>query len=67
MIQLLKGLVPGTILTWVVSLILGSNHARGGFLNIHKVEPIAGFDFYWSWPLFLASTALAWFIFTMLD
>ncbi len=61
-----KALIPGTILTFVVCLIMGSNRQRGAWLEIHHVS-IQGFDFYWSWPLFIASTGIAWAIFWMME
>jgi hypothetical protein len=74
MIALFKGMIPGILLTWVVSGILGSNGSKGGFLYIHQIH-IAGnsafamssYSFYWSWPLFVAATMLAFFIFKMLE
>ena len=62
------------ILTWIVSLVIGSNGSKGGFLYIHQIH-IAGnstlsmssFDFYWSWPLFFASAGLGFFIFKMME
>jgi hypothetical protein len=29
-----KALVPGSLLTFVISMILGSNHSKGAWLNI---------------------------------
>ena len=66
MIALFKALLPGAILTWIVSLFIGSGGSRGGFLSIHDVT-VAGFEFYWSWPLFLLGTGLAWVIFHVMD
>ena len=74
MISLFKGLIPGLLLTWIVSGIIGSNGSKGGFLFIHQLR-IAGNStfatsshaFYWSWPLFIASTVLGFFIFKMLE
>ncbi len=59
-----KGLIPGTILTLIVTAILGSNHFKSGYLYIFH-QNIGGFGFYWSWTLFVASTLLAWAIFAM--
>ncbi len=61
-----KGLVPGTLLTWVVSLILGSNRASGGWLDIHRIT-IESVSFHWSWPLFLIATGLSWALFWMME
>jgi hypothetical protein len=74
MISFFKGLVPGILLTWIISGIVGSNGSKGGFLFIHQIY-LAGnsafststHGFYWSWPLFIASTMLAFFIFKMLE
>ncbi|CDO36727.1 MULTISPECIES: hypothetical protein [Novosphingobium] len=62
----LKGLIPGFLLTWVVSLIIGSNGSKGGMLTIQHTY-IEGHSFYWSWPLFIAGTALSWALFAMMD
>jgi hypothetical protein len=74
MIALFKGLIPAAVLTWIVSIVIGSNGSKGGFLFIQKVHvssinaiSMSSFDFYWSWPLFIASAGLGFFIFTMLD
>lgn len=64
--SLVKALIPGIILTFVVSLIIGSNHGKAGFLNIFHTH-IQGYDVYWSWPLFFISTAIAWGIFKMME
>ena len=63
---LIKALIPGFLLTWAVSLIIGSNGSRGGVLAIQH-SYIEGYGIYWSWPLFIASTTLAWAIFAMMD
>jgi len=62
----LKGLIPGFLLTWVVSLIIGSNGSQGGMLSIQHTY-IEGHSFYWSWPLFIAAPALSWALFAMMD
>ena len=74
MVSLFKGLFPGILLTWVISGIMGSNGSTGGFLFIHQIIisgnstfSTSSHSFYWSWPLFIASTALAFFIFKMLE
>ena len=74
MISLFKGLIPAIALTWVVSVVMGSSGSKGGFLFIHQMH-IASISalstpsiyFYWSWPLFIASTGLGFFIFKMMD
>ncbi|MFM5918368.1 MAG: hypothetical protein ACKOOL_12670 [Novosphingobium sp.] len=54
-----KALIPGTILTFVVCMIMGAGHSTGGFLNIRHYF-ILDHGFYWSWILFTASTGLSW-------
>lgn len=66
MIALAKALIPGTILTLVVSIIIGSTGSSAGFLDIHHAS-ISGQTFYWSWPLFLAATGLAWGILLLME
>lgn len=66
MIALFKGLIPGLILSLAVSLFVGSGGSAGGFLYVHQVT-LAGYDFYWSWPLFIVGTALAGVLFMLTD
>jgi len=66
MIALFKALLPGAILTWIVSYIIGSNDSTGGFLDIFATT-VSGHELYWSWPLFIAGTGLAWAIFWMME
>lgn len=62
----IKALIPGFLLTWIVSSLIGSQGSRGGLLGItHSLY--LGHEFYWSWPLFCGATALAWLIFSLLD
>lgn len=74
--SVIKAMLLGALLTGVFSLIVGSQGSQAGFLAIFPVEvPVArlhfehlhNFTFYWSWPLFLAGTGLAWAILLMLD
>jgi hypothetical protein len=74
MIALFKGLLPAIVLTWIVSVVIGSNGSKGGFLFIHKIHIASvsalstpSIEFYWSWPLLIASAALAGFIFKMME
>ena len=62
----IKGLVPGLILTFVLAGILGSNGQSAGWLDVHSIF-IEQVRFYWSWPLFIVSTALGTGIFAMID
>lgn len=56
-----KALFPAFVLTWVVAAILGNNRSSGGQLYVHYLQ-YQEYGMYWSWPLFLCGTALAWFI-----
>ena len=64
--SLIKGLIPGSLLTWIVAGVIGSTGSRGGFLQITKVV-FEGHTFYWSWILFMAVTGLAAALYQMLD
>jgi hypothetical protein len=61
-----KALIPGVILTFVVCIILGTNGQTGAWLEVHRTS-LASQDFYWSWPLFVLSTGIAWGIFAMME
>jgi hypothetical protein len=72
MISLFKALIPGALLTWIVSSVIGSNGSKGGFLYIHHLSLTghgafeqASSGIYWSWPLFFAGTGLAFALFKM--
>lgn len=56
-----KALIPGAILTFVVSTLMGRAHSTGGWLQIHHYF-IQEQGFYWSWVLFAIGTGLAWMI-----
>lgn len=66
MIALIKAFVPGTLLTWIVCLFIGSAGSAGGFLYIHLLN-LGEHHLFWSWPLFIAGTLLAWAILAMLE
>ena len=66
MIALLKAIALGIVLAFVVSLFIGSGGSSGGMLNVRLVA-IEGFEFYWSWALFLIGTGLSFGIFLMMD
>jgi hypothetical protein len=66
MIAFLKAVVPGLVLAFVVSLFIGSGGSSGGLLGVHGVT-FQGHHFYWSWPLFVLGTALAFGLFLLLD
>lgn len=62
----LKALIPGLILTLLVSGVIGSQGSQGGFLQIARFT-IEGHHIYWSWPLFVIGTAISWAILWMMD
>lgn len=57
--EFVKAVPLGAILSGVVSLVIGSQGARGGQMAIHLAE-VSDYSFYWSWPLFIAGAGLAW-------
>ncbi len=66
MFAFLKALVLGIFLALIVSLFIGSGGSSGGLLHVREVA-IEGYDFYWSWPLFVIGTALSFGLFVMMD
>lgn len=57
--ELFKAVPLGGLLTWIVSLVIGSTGSRGGHLAIHHM-PVGSYEVWWSWPLFVCATGLAW-------
>ena len=66
MFAFLKAIILGAVLAFVVSLFIGSGGSSGGLLNVHPVT-IEGYQFYWSWPLFLVGTGLSFGIFLLME
>lgn len=62
----IKALIPAFLLTWIVSLVIGSQGSKGGALAITHTF-YEGHELYWSWPLFMGAAGLAWAIFSLLD
>jgi hypothetical protein len=56
---MIKALTLGAILSATIALVIGSQGTTGGALAIHLV-PIAEAKLYWSWPVFLSGSGLAW-------
>lgn len=54
----IKALIPGGAITLLVSALLYGAGTRGGALAVERAE-LLSMDLYWSWPLFLATYALA--------
>ena len=59
-----KALVPGAILTIVVSMVMGASHTTGGWLKIQHFY-IQGHGLYWSWVLFVIATGIAWALYVI--
>ncbi|HWK42422.1 MAG TPA: hypothetical protein VNR60_10875 [Croceibacterium sp.] len=66
MIALLKAVVLGAVLAFVVALFIGSGGSSGGMLNVHTVA-IQGHQFFWSWPLFLLGTGISFGLFLLME
>jgi hypothetical protein len=66
MFAFLKAVALGIFLAVVVSLFIGSGGSSGGLLNVRLVT-IEGYQFYWSWALFLIGTGLSFGIFLMME
>lgn len=63
--NLFKALIPGLLLTWLVSSAIGSQGSRGGWLSIERIF-IQEHLLYWSWPLFVIGTVLAWILLALI-
>lgn len=55
----LKALMLGVILSATIRLVIGSQGTSAGPLAIQLVS-LADAKIYWSWPVFLSGTGLAW-------
>lgn len=55
--DLMKALVPSTILTLIVAAIVGSTGSTGSFLTLESAT-VAGHSFHWSWPFFMTVMAI---------
>ena len=55
--NMMKALIPSTILTLIVSALVGPAGLEGGFLNMQGAL-VGGYAFYWSWTLFFTAMAL---------
>lgn len=66
MLLLLKAIIPGLIITLVVSTIVGANGSTGGALQITHMA-VQGHQVYISWNLFFAATGLTWLLMLMMD
>jgi hypothetical protein len=66
MFAFLKAVALGIFLALLVSLFIGSGGSSGGLLNVRSVT-FEGYQFYWSWALFLIGTGLSFAVFLLMD
>lgn len=66
MFAFLKAIVLGMFLALLVSLFIGSAGSSGGMLHVRSVH-FEGYQFYWSWALFLIGTGLSFGIFLLME
>jgi hypothetical protein len=66
MFAFFKAVALGIFLAVLVSLFIGSGGSSGGLLNVRSVT-IEGYQFYWSWALFLIGTGLSFALFLLMD
>jgi hypothetical protein len=64
--SLIKALLLGAILTFVVSATIHAGGSTGGFLYIRELQ-VSGQFVSWSWPLFIASAGLAFGILKLME
>jgi hypothetical protein len=57
--DLLKAMVIAAALTGCVAVVIGSQGSSGGQLAVHAMA-IGDYKVFWSWPLFVCGTSLAW-------
>ncbi|MDC8753683.1 hypothetical protein OIK40_03400 [Erythrobacter sp. sf7] len=57
--DLLKAITLGAILSATIGIVIGSQGTSAGPLAIQLLA-IADAKIYWSWPVFLSGTGLAW-------
>ena len=63
--ELIKSIVLGAVLSFVVSLFVGSSGSSGGMLNVRHIT-IQEVSFYWSWFLLVIGTALSFGIMSLM-
>lgn len=57
-IDVIKALTLGVILSATLALVLGSQGTSAGPLDVHLVS-VADAKLYWSWPIFVSGSGLA--------
>lgn len=63
-VDVFKALMLGAVLSATLALVIGSQGTSAGPLAIHLAH-VADAKIYWSWPLFLSGSGLAWGIMAM--
>ncbi|MBC2664152.1 hypothetical protein H7F51_01325 [Novosphingobium flavum] len=66
MIALVKALIPGAFLSWIISTFIGTRGGSGGLLHIQHFN-VQGTEIYGSWTLFIIGTAIAWALLMMME
>jgi len=66
MAALLKALLAGALLTFVVSFFAQPDAIALSWLDIRPAH-ISYFEFYWSWRLFVVSVVAGWGFFLLWD
>ena len=62
----IKSLPAGALLSWLMSIFIGSAGSTGGLLNVRWVT-MGEVSFYWSWPTFLIGAGITFAIIWMMD
>lgn len=57
--DLLKALMLGAVLSATIGMVVGSQGTSAGPLAVHLVS-LADAKLFWSWPVFLSGSGLAW-------
>lgn len=57
--DVIKAVMLGAILSATLALVIGSQGTSAGPLAVHMVN-VAEAKLYWSWPIFVSGSGLAW-------
>ena len=57
--DLLKAMIVAALVTGCVAVVIGTQGSTGGQLAVHSMA-IGDYKIFWSWPLFVVGTSLAW-------
>ncbi|MBV7258600.1 hypothetical protein KCG46_03290 [Erythrobacter sp. WH158] len=56
---MLKAFFLGAVLSGAIAGVVGSQGSSAGPLDVHSMT-LGDFRVFWSWPVFLAGSGLAW-------